>query len=441
MTRLTACGIALLALTAAALVYLLPWDKAEGLESLRTGMTTIVAASVGVYFLAVWLVLRQPQPRHAIWVVLIVAAAMRLPMLFAPPILSSDIYRYIWDGRVQAAWINPYLYVPVDPALAPLRDAAIYPRINRRDYAHTIYPPTAQAVFAAMGRISQTVFAEKLAMVAFEGLAIVCAIKLLALLRLPTERVLIYAWNPLAVWSFAMDGHVDAVGIGLLAGAFLLLAKRRDGLAGIVFGAAALVKFFPLSVGPALWRQGGRWRFAGGTALAIVALYACYASAGSQVLGFLPGYGAEEALDNGEGIWLLAGLAKVFSLPAYALKLYGVVVLLVLGAMALWATTRPDSHDMRALCGRAAALAAVATVVVGPHYHWYFAWLALPAIVAPSRAVIFLSAAPILLVINPFDDAFFWASLIYVPAIALALAERCPWLSPIEGTSPCPKRL
>ena len=34
------------------------------------------------------------------------------------PFLSSDIYRYVWDGRVQAAGINPYAYVPADAALA-----------------------------------------------------------------------------------------------------------------------------------------------------------------------------------------------------------------------------------------------------------------------------------------------------------------------------------
>ena len=50
---------------------------------------------------------------------------MRALLLFAPP-HSTDIYRYIWDGRVQADGINPYRYVPADPALAHLRDAAIY---------------------------------------------------------------------------------------------------------------------------------------------------------------------------------------------------------------------------------------------------------------------------------------------------------------------------
>jgi hypothetical protein len=41
-----------------------------------------------------------------------------------PPRLSTDIYRYIWDGRVQAAGINPYPYLPVDARLAELRDGS-----------------------------------------------------------------------------------------------------------------------------------------------------------------------------------------------------------------------------------------------------------------------------------------------------------------------------
>ena len=48
---------------------------------------------------------------------------LRLTILFLPPYLSDDIYRYIWDGRVQGAGVNPYLYIPNDPALAGLRDA------------------------------------------------------------------------------------------------------------------------------------------------------------------------------------------------------------------------------------------------------------------------------------------------------------------------------
>src|SRR3954453_21398147 len=104
---------------------------------------------------------------------------MRLALLFVEPYLSSDIYRYIWDGRVQAAGINPYRYIPTDDALHGLRDEAIYPLINRAHYAPTIYPPAAQLVYLAATRISESPQFMKAVMVAFEGLAVFALLQLL----------------------------------------------------------------------------------------------------------------------------------------------------------------------------------------------------------------------------------------------------------------------
>lgn len=441
MNRLAALGIGLTGLTWLGLQWLAPWSEAEGSTAIRPPWVAVLVVAVLAYFIAVRLVLHRKLPTRALWIVLIAAMAMRLPVLFTPPIFSSDVYRYVWDGRVQEAGINPYLFVPADPALTALRDSDIYPHINRADYAHTIYPPAAQMVFAAIARISQTIFAEKAFMVGFEGLAMVCALRLLALARLPPERVLIYAWNPLTIWSFACDGHVDAVSIALLAGALLLRCRKWDGIAGAVFGAAVLVKFLPLVVAPALWRRGGGWRFAAGSIAAIAALYACYAGAGWRVFGFLQGYRAEEGLDTGNGIWLLAGLRWLGPLPAFAMALYAAAILLTLAALGLWVLKRahrtPGTEtDVVAVCGHAAMLAACVTVALAPHHPWYFAWLALPSIVRPYRAVIWLSAAPVLLYIDPFDDPFLWPSLIYVPAALLVLTDLRRPLRPVPFIGP-----
>ena len=94
--------------------------------------------------------------RTGLIVILGLALAMRLVLVGVEPLLSTDLYRYIWDGRVQAAGINPYAHVPADPALAALRDAAIYPHINRADYAVTAYPPVAQMFFLAVTRIAES---------------------------------------------------------------------------------------------------------------------------------------------------------------------------------------------------------------------------------------------------------------------------------------------
>ena len=451
MRWLAALGAAMTGLTWLLLLLLVPWSEAEGSNAIRPPLVGMLAVAVVVYFIAVRLVLARKQKARTIWIVLLVAMAMRLPVLFTPPILSSDMYRYVWDGRVQQAGINPYLFVPADPALAGLRDDAIYPHINRADYAHTIYPPAAQLAFAAIARIAPSIFAEKAFMLGCEALAMLCALNLLALARLPPERLLIYAWNPLTIWSFACDGHVDAVSIALLAGALLLRCRKRDGLAGAVFGAAVLVKFLPAVVGPALWRRGGGWRLVAGAAASVVALYAVYAGAGWQVLGFLPGYRVEEGLDTGSGVWLLAGLRWLGPLPPGAIAIYGAAALLALAALGLWTLTRASPapgtpEDVVAVCGHAAVLAAGITVAIASHYAWYFAWLALPSVVRPYRSVVWLSSAPVLLYIDPFGDPFLWPSLVYVPAAVLALADfrrarTPPIVAPsLKGISGCRPR-
>jgi alpha-1,6-mannosyltransferase len=436
---LAGLGGLLLALTLAGLAL----DVPESVGALRTNLLVgLMMAQAAAYFLAVAIVLRHCLPPRALWLVLGVGLLLRAILLPTTPFLSSDIYRYVWDGRVQAAGINPYRYVPVDPALAPLRDADVYPLINRPDYARTIYPPMAQLVFAAVGRVWDSVTGVKLVMVGFEALGVLCLLPVLGLAGLPRERILIYAWNPLTLWSFASDGHVDAIAVGLVGAALLLRARHRDGWAGAVLGCATLVKFFPIVIAPALLRGGRLWRPALAGTVAIVGLYAVYSGAGSDVLGFLPSYRTEEGLADGSGFWLLAGLGRLVALPPGASGLYLACVALGLVGLALlviW--RRVPGHDAVVLCGDASVLMAATMVAVSPHYPWYFAWLALPCVVAPSRTVLWLSAAPMLLYLDPWPhDRFLWPSLLYGPAIALLCADLWPrrlFAGP-KGAPPCP---
>src|SRR5215471_16784475 len=132
-----------------------------------------------LFVAAGWLTFKS-QPSHSTFlIVLSFAVLFRLSLLFAPPYLSDDIYRYIWDGRVQAAGINPYRYAPTDPALERLRDNKIYSRINH-NYAPTMYPPAAEAIWFVTTRLSESVTWMKLTMIVFEGIAIWALLQLLA---------------------------------------------------------------------------------------------------------------------------------------------------------------------------------------------------------------------------------------------------------------------
>jgi alpha-1,6-mannosyltransferase len=440
-----ALGLLLIVLSLAGIALHVPGEGWVGSHERLNGLVGLMGVQVAAYLAAVVLVLRRPVPKRLVWLVLGVAVAMRVPLLIEPPFLSSDVNRYVWDGRVQAAGINPYLYVPADPALAGLRDHPVYVHINRADYARTIYPPAAELVFAAIGYVSQTVMATKLVMVGFEALAVACLLRLLAIARLPAERVLIYAWNPLAVWSFAGNGHVDAAAVGLLGLALWLRVRGRDGWAGFAFGAAVLMKFLPAVIAPALWRARAGWRLAGAALFTVLALYAVYIGAGWHVFGFLGGYGSEEGLSDGSGVWLLAGLAKIMSLPAWAPKMYfaGAAALLVLLGCRIAFRPHPpvgSAQDVVATCSGAALLMAVLTFAISPHYPWYFPWLALPCAVVPYPAVIWLSVVPVVLYIDPFDDRFYWPSLVFLPVLALGLValrrRRVPISSvATEGTA------
>ena len=53
----------------------------------------------GLYALAVVPALRHP--RFDMSVIWLFAIAFRVTLLFSPPTLSDDVYRYLWDGRMQ----------------------------------------------------------------------------------------------------------------------------------------------------------------------------------------------------------------------------------------------------------------------------------------------------------------------------------------------------
>ena len=112
MIRFGIFGGVLLALTLLGLSLHTPGAGTVGTPEAKVALVVILCVSAAVYLLAVTTTLHRPASGRVVWLVLLVAAAMRLPLIVSPPFLSSDVYRYVWDGRVQAAGINPYRYIP-----------------------------------------------------------------------------------------------------------------------------------------------------------------------------------------------------------------------------------------------------------------------------------------------------------------------------------------
>lgn len=354
-------GLLMLAFVAAAPWILRTFDYAVLVPAIMlSGGLTIAAAGLA------------PSVPERWGLILIVAIAMALRLLVVgqDPFLSTDIYRYVWDGRVQAAGINPYKYIPADDALKSLRDAAIYPNINRADYAVTAYPPVAQMFFLAVTRVSETLTAMRLAMVACEGIVIAVLIDLLRRTGLPATAVVAWAWHPLAIWEIANNGHVDAVMVALLMlGVWLLIYSRR--IAGaIAVALAALVKPYAVVVLPAFWRPWD-WRAPAAAVATVAICYLPFADAGTGVLGFATsGYLSEEGFKDGGGYWLVAVVrATVGNLPGLTIG-YMLLGLAVMAWLALRALSRAHDTPQDTLLHIGALLMA-ALFFLSPNYPWY----------------------------------------------------------------------
>lgn len=387
----------------------------------------VMLASAPVYALAAWLVWRHSgaltpaATRQALILILATAALARAMLLFAPP-LSTDIYRYVWDGRVQAAGINPYRYRPADPHLAFLRDASIYPNINRKATALTIYPPAAEALFFGTTRVADSVTGMKAVMVGFEVLTTLMVLSLLRSRNLPVNRVLLYAWHPLPLFEFAGSGHIDAAAIALMMLACGLAERRRALEAGVALGLAVTAKFFPLVIAPALYRRWG-WRLPLALVCVVIAFYLPYSfGVGWQVLGFLPGYVREEGLANGQGFFILSVLDALTPLPGRATALY---LLVGAGAMAMiaWRALLRPAHT--AVClGAALTLLTVFTIWASPHLAWYFTWILPFLCFRLSWGLVYISAAA------PLLYAIIWApgdlalqATLYLPCVLILAIE------------------
>ncbi|OGF24348.1 MAG: hypothetical protein A2V63_02130 [Candidatus Eisenbacteria bacterium RBG_19FT_COMBO_70_11] len=334
----------------------------------------------GFYALALWGLRRYARLPHVGLAVLAVALATRAALFPAAPSLSDDIYRYVWEGRVVASGGNPYRQSPLDPALAPLRDAVIYPRINHKELS-TIYPPLAEAGFALVARVVPTVWGFKL-WVVLHDLALVAVLAWWARRRGGSAApALVYAWNPLVLIEYAGSGHHDPTGMLWLALA-LVLADSRPVASALALAAAALVKLAPLLALPFLlrrWPWRARW-------VALVTLAVGLGWFWLQTRGAAAGLNAFWGTwrNNELGFFYLDRLLGGFG-PARVAALGLVAAAL---AYAWWRERAPAA---------AARLGLRGGTLVSPVVHpWYLGWVLMLEPLGPSPPWLLLSFTAIL---------------------------------------------
>jgi hypothetical protein len=174
----------------------------------------------------------------------VVMAALLVRLAFLPtvPSLSDDYHRYIWDGRVQLAGVDPYRHPPSSPLLDRIeyadRDLINHPGVR------TIYPPLAEGLFAGVTAFGGGLMAFKVLFGFFELLT-AGAVWLLAPRRRRPEALTLYLLCPLVVLETWSSAHLEAAAVFFIVAAAILLLRGRDAWAGAALGLAAALKLTP----------------------------------------------------------------------------------------------------------------------------------------------------------------------------------------------------
>jgi hypothetical protein len=339
---------------------------------------------------AAWL-LRKVPLRASVLLIVLGGIAIQLAAVSAPPQNSNDLYRYIWDGHVQAAGIDPYEYVPAARQLTGLRTeflwhpgaeycvsqgyVSVHPAAElaagctaiNRPTVPTIYPPVAEAYFLGVHYLpsaddSTTPIQAATALAA----VLITVLLLLGLGRLGRDRRMaaLWSWCPTVALEAGNSAHVDVIAVGIAAAALLVLAtartSRRTALGGALLGLAIATKLIPALTVPAVLRRRPVTVLAAAGS-AFVAVYIPHVIAvGSKVIGFLPGYLKQEGYTSGTRFGIIGLLATGRAAIAAA------ALVLAVAALAVLRFSDPDQPWRGAVVMTATALA-----VVTPHYQWY----------------------------------------------------------------------
>ncbi len=229
---------------------------------------------------------RIPVARRDLRWVLGVGLLARLPFLAADPYLSDDVYRYIWDGRVQVAAEHPYGLAPEAPALDGVERNEPEARRVRQRINHpeipTVYPPLLELVFFANAKVDRWLGSpdcggwgvlltwRAILLLADLGIAWLLARRLAATGR-DARLALLYLWHPLSVVEGMWSAHAEALAVVAVLAMLALLMDRRCTAAGVACACAGWVKLLPFALLPLVARHAG-WR---GLGAALVAALVC----------------------------------------------------------------------------------------------------------------------------------------------------------------------
>ena len=183
------------------------------------------------------------------------ALLYRLLPLLALPALSDDFYRFIWDGRLWAAGINPFAGLPTDLVNNPaLRAYGITPQLFKllnSPTHYTVYPAIPQYINWLAARlfphdILHAVLVMRVFIIIAEAGSLWLLVRILKKAGQPVQLVSIYALNPLVIIELSGNLHHEALMLVFLLAFIYAWQQNKIKIAGFWLALAVAAKLLPL---------------------------------------------------------------------------------------------------------------------------------------------------------------------------------------------------
>lgn len=193
---------------------------------------------------------------------LLLALAARVISLFFEPLLSDDYYRFVWDGMLIHQGVHPMAYTPaylMQHAEIAHVDQYLFSMLNSQNY-YSVYPPVAQWIFGLSYKINGLslgghVLFFKLLLIFTDALIVFLLYLLLRKRRILSNRIHIYALNPLVIIEYTGNLHMDGIMIAALLGAVVLSEKRNIVWSSLSMALSILSKMLTLVLIPFMPRH------------------------------------------------------------------------------------------------------------------------------------------------------------------------------------------
>ncbi len=191
----------------------------------------------------------------------VIAILVRLIFLPSIPNLSQDFYRFIWDGRMLANGINPYLSTPqsyIDSGNLTIiaQVSELYNGMGFLNASHyTNYPPINQILFLMAGLISGksilgATIILRISIIFAEVGIIIFGKKLLDKMGLPSYHIFWYSLSPFVIIEMTGNLHFESVMLFFVVLSLYLLVCNKWIWSAVFFGFSIATKLLPLLLLP-----------------------------------------------------------------------------------------------------------------------------------------------------------------------------------------------